>query len=154
VCERERLQEISGVVQRILTTLPDKQYQIFQLVVIDGRTQEDVGDTLGIAHQNVSKHLKKAIEFIKENFELSCLRPMLLPTSSTKEIGGAQYKVRYPSDWLSERSTGGHMGKRKWIVDIHCDVDSYLDDAFGDKLTVCEKCEHCINKVMRKRVEG
>jgi hypothetical protein len=154
VCERERLQEVSEVIQRILTALPDGQRDVFRLLIIDGRTQEEAGEVLGISQPAIKKRYDKAMEFIKKNFDLSSLRPQLLPASSTKEIGGAQYKVRYPSDWLSERSTGGHMGKRKWIVDIHCEVDGYLDDAFGDKLTTCAKCEHCCNKVMRKRVEG
>jgi hypothetical protein len=154
VCERERLQEVSEVVQRILTALPDGQREIFKLTIVDGRTQKEAGEILGCSHQNISKHFNKTMEFILDTFDLTSLRPMLLPASSTKEIGGAQYKVRYPSDWLSERSTGGHMGKRKWIVDIHCEVDGYLDDAFGDKLTCCAKCEHCVNKVMQKRVNN
>lgn len=151
VCEQERLEEVKEIIEKIINTLPDKQSKVFQLIIIEGKKQEEAGKELNCRHQNISYHLKNAIAFIKEKFDLSSLHQNLITSQPTSDLGDVKYKIRYPSEFLSKLSTGGHKGKRVWVTNKKCVMDGYLDEAFGDTKTTCEYCPKCVNKLMKVR---
>ena len=53
---------------RALASMTDKQREVFLLYYRDGYTQEEIGEMISIAQQNVSKLLLKATEIIRKLF--------------------------------------------------------------------------------------
>jgi len=66
---RIELVELSIDMRRALKTLTVQQQRCFIEVLKNGRTQQSVSDELGIAQQNVDKHIKAARKNLKKYFQ-------------------------------------------------------------------------------------
>ncbi len=57
ICQIKRQKVLSQIRQIIAKELTARQYDCVQLYFYEGKTQEEIGDILGISHRVVSQHL-------------------------------------------------------------------------------------------------
>ena len=147
LCEQERVVELLEFVKKALAILPPKQRIVFHLIVLLGYKNKEVSELLQVSHSTVSDYLRYACEKLKG--KLDDMRELLLPEESTLEASTPVLSVNFLTDHYRKLYEGKINRQGNYIT--NCRVNIPLDNAFGDKKTVCCYCERCTNKIMKER---
>lgn len=124
--ESERQQELMTAMRRLREVLSPDNWQIV-VMIADGKTYEQIGETFGISHQAISKRLG-TIRRAAEGFD-----EFLRKEPPQYFAGTSESKINYPMDAMKKN------GKR-------CRIPEYLADRFKDKHVLCCLCNACHRK--------
>lgn len=121
--EEERAAALREALVNLREKLSEDNWNVL-VMVSRGKTYEEIGESMGITHQAVSKRLTTIRKYAEG------LQAFLRKDSPIYEAGSPVVKVCYPMD-------AAMKNLRK------CRMPEYMAKCFGDSNTRCSYCEKC-----------
>lgn len=141
VIQKENLMETTEFLLKVKGIIGDKSFEILWLSAVGGWTQEKIAEKYNVQKPAICKQLQKIIDKLSSIEDLQYAKELLQKPPSKLEASSPEYLVNYPSDFLMNVSVDGTYDKKgRFKSRSMCKVPEMLNECFGDRKTICNKC--------------
>lgn len=150
LAKREREQTQSKLIKHLKSILSKTEFKIIWKTVVQELSQEELAKELSVDRTTITKRIPNIFQKIRDKTTpefLEQAKNIIYSYPSFREADGPttfgwpfqiQQRVNIGGRWIERRDKTSYFKSEE-----ACHIPEYLEEAFGDKLTVCNMCSKC-----------